>query len=102
MTVSGWTASPASGETRRKALLRQFGSLKRLRAASVEEIAAVPGIGRRTAEAILAAVAEPARPSRPPTARTGERVDRPRRTAGRPRYASGRRRRHRRGRLVAS
>jgi excinuclease ABC subunit C len=39
--------------------MKQFGSLKRLRAATVEELTAVPGIGRRTAEAVLAAVAEP-------------------------------------------
>jgi excinuclease ABC subunit C len=50
---------PGLGETRRKALMKQFGSLKRLRAATVEELVAVPGIGRRTAEAVLAAVAEP-------------------------------------------
>jgi excinuclease ABC subunit C len=46
------------GEVRRKTLLRQFGSLKRLRAATVDEIAAVPGIGPRTAAAIVAALAE--------------------------------------------
>ena len=46
------------GEVRRKTLLRQFGSLKRLRAATVEEIAAVPGIGPRTAQAIVAALAD--------------------------------------------
>jgi excinuclease ABC subunit C len=40
--------------------MTQFGSLKRLRAATVEELMAVPGIGRRTAEAVQAAVAEPA------------------------------------------
>jgi excinuclease ABC subunit C len=45
------------GETRRKALVRHFGSLKRLRAATVEEVMEVPGIGRRTAEAVLAALA---------------------------------------------
>jgi excinuclease ABC subunit C len=33
--------------------------LKRLRAATVEELMAVPGIGRRTAEAVQAAIAEP-------------------------------------------
>jgi excinuclease ABC subunit C len=43
---------PGLGEVRRKSLLRRFGSLKKLRAASVEEIAAVPGIGPRTAAAI--------------------------------------------------
>ena len=47
------------GETRRKALLRHFGSLKRLKAATVEEVMEVPGIGRRTAEAVLAAVGTP-------------------------------------------
>ena len=49
---------PGLGEVRRKTLLRQFGSLKRLRAATLEEIAAVPGIGPRTADAIVAALAQ--------------------------------------------
>ena len=49
---------PGLGEVRRKTLHRQFGSLKRLRAATLEEIAAVPGIGPRTAEAIVAALAQ--------------------------------------------
>ena len=40
---------PGLGETRRRALLRHFGSLKRLRAASAQEIASVPGVGPRTA-----------------------------------------------------
>ena len=56
MTTSALDGIPGLGETRRKALLRQFGSLKRLRAASVEEIAQVPGIGPRTAAAIVAAL----------------------------------------------
>jgi excinuclease ABC subunit C len=51
---------PGLGEVRRKSLLRQFGSLRKLRAATVEEIAVVPGIGPRTAEAIRAALAEQA------------------------------------------
>ncbi len=46
------------GDVRRKVLLKHFGSLKKLRAATVEEIAQVPGIGPRTAEAIAAAVAQ--------------------------------------------
>ena len=54
MTASTLDAMPGLGETRRKALLRRFGSLKRLAAASAEEIAEVPGIGPRTAEAIVA------------------------------------------------
>jgi excinuclease ABC subunit C len=49
---------PGLGEVRRKSLLRQFGSLKKLRAATVDEVAAVPGIGPRTAEAIVEALAE--------------------------------------------
>ncbi|MGZ5417488.1 MAG: excinuclease ABC subunit UvrC [Nocardioides sp.] len=50
---------PGLGEVRRKSLLRQFGSLRKLRAATVDEIAVVPGIGPRTAEAIVAALEEP-------------------------------------------
>ncbi len=47
---------PGLGDVRRKALLTRFGSLKRLRAASVDDLAEVPGIGRRTAESIVAAL----------------------------------------------
>jgi excinuclease ABC subunit C len=43
---------PGLGEVRRKALIGHFGSLKKLRAASIDEIAAVPGFGQKTAEAI--------------------------------------------------
>jgi excinuclease ABC subunit C len=46
------------GPARRRALLARFGSLKRLRAAGVDEIAAVPGIGRQTAQAVAEAVAQ--------------------------------------------
>jgi excinuclease ABC subunit C len=45
------------GEGRRKSLLRHFGSLKRLKAASVEDVMEVPGIGRRTAESVVLALA---------------------------------------------
>jgi excinuclease ABC subunit C len=48
---------PGLGEVRRKTLLKHFGSLKKLRAASVDDIAQVPGIGARTAAAIKDAVA---------------------------------------------
>ena len=44
------------GEVRRKTLLKHFGSLRKLRAATVEELAVVPGIGPRTAAAIKEAV----------------------------------------------
>jgi excinuclease ABC subunit C len=47
---------PGLGEVRRKALIKYFGSLKKLRAASVEEIATVPGFGTKTAMAIKEAL----------------------------------------------
>jgi len=59
MLVSLLDDVPGLGATRRKALMKQFGSLKRLRAATVEELMGVPGIGRRTAEAVQAAIAQP-------------------------------------------
>ena len=40
----------------RTALLKHFGSVRKLRAADVDEIAAVPGFGRRTAVAVLTAL----------------------------------------------
>lgn len=49
------------GETRRKALLTYFGSLKKLRAATVDEIALVPGFGPKLAAAVCDALA--AKPS---------------------------------------
>src|SRR4051794_29611866 len=48
---------PGLGEVRRKTLIKHFGSLKKLRAATVDEIAEVPGIGPATATAIAEAVA---------------------------------------------
>ncbi len=48
---------PGLGEVRRKTLVKHFGSLKKLRTATAEEIAQVPGIGPRTASAIKEAVA---------------------------------------------
>jgi excinuclease ABC subunit C len=56
---SALDAVPGLGETRRKALLREFGSVKRLAEASVEEVAQVPGIGPRTAAAVVAALSGP-------------------------------------------
>jgi excinuclease ABC subunit C len=48
---------PGLGEVRRKTLIKHFGSLRKLRNATIEEIAEVPGIGPRTATAISEAVA---------------------------------------------
>ncbi len=57
MVESALDDVPGLGEVRRKTLMKHFGSLKKLRAATAEEIAVVPGIGPRTADAIVAAVA---------------------------------------------
>ncbi len=56
---------PGLGDTRKQALLKHFGSLKKLRSATIDQICEVPGIGRKTAETIAAALtrAEPAAPA---------------------------------------
>jgi excinuclease ABC subunit C len=48
---------PGLGPTRRKALLREFGSMKRLRAATADEVAEVGGIGPATAASVVDALA---------------------------------------------
>jgi excinuclease ABC subunit C len=57
MTTSALDSVPGLGETRRKALLKHFGSVKRLRQATLDELATVPGIGPKTAITIAAALA---------------------------------------------
>jgi excinuclease ABC subunit C len=59
---------PGLGEVRRKALLKHFGSVKAVRAASVAELAAVPGFGQATAAALHEALAERSRSSNRPAA----------------------------------
>ncbi|HEX2176714.1 MAG TPA: excinuclease ABC subunit UvrC [Nocardioidaceae bacterium] len=59
MTASALDGVPGLGQVRRKALLRHFGSLKKLRAASLDEIAQVPGVGRHTAQAVAEALSGP-------------------------------------------
>ena len=68
------TTCPGSGETRRKALLEHFGSLKRLRAATVEEIAEVPGhrAGARPRPSSRRCAAPDAPGAAPSTSATGE------------------------------
>lgn len=56
MTASALDAVPGLGDIRRKALVTHFGSLARLRQASVDEITSVPGIGAATAAAVLEAL----------------------------------------------
>ncbi|MBT1184073.1 excinuclease ABC subunit UvrC [Streptomyces sp. CJ_13] len=45
------------GESRKQALLKHFGSVKKLRQATIDQICEVPGIGRKTAETLAAALA---------------------------------------------
>ena len=56
MTASALDGVPGLGPSRKTALLKHFGSVRKLRAADVDEIAALPGFGRRTATAVLAAL----------------------------------------------
>jgi excinuclease ABC subunit C len=62
MTESELGGIAGLGPARRKALLKRFSSLKKLRQASVDEIAAVPGVGpelaRRIADALAAGAAQ--------------------------------------------
>jgi excinuclease ABC subunit C len=60
MTASVLDDIPGLGEVRRKALLRHFGSVKRLREASVEEIHEVPGIGASLGATIHTTLHHPA------------------------------------------
>jgi excinuclease ABC subunit C len=55
-TSSALDDVPGLGPARRKSLLKHFGSVRKLSAASVEEIAAVPGIGPRLAATVSAAL----------------------------------------------
>ncbi|MBB4775603.1 excinuclease ABC subunit UvrC [Actinomadura livida] len=56
MTMSELDNVPGLGPARRAALLKHFGSLKRLKDATPEQVAEVPGIGMRSAEGIVAAL----------------------------------------------
>ncbi len=56
MTNSALDDVAGLGQTRRTALLKHFGSVRRIRDASVEELAEVPGVGPSTARAVLSAL----------------------------------------------
>ncbi|MHB9862624.1 excinuclease ABC subunit UvrC [Streptomyces sp. YIM S03343] len=66
---------PGLGETRRQALLKHFGSLKKLRAATIDQICEVPGIGRKTAETIAVALAQAAPAAPAVNTATGEIIE---------------------------
>jgi excinuclease ABC subunit C len=78
MTASALDTVPGLGETRRRALLGRFGSVKAVREATVEQLTEVPGIGPSTAESVLAHLAEQSRRSGPVFAidtATGEMIE---------------------------
>jgi excinuclease ABC subunit C len=56
MTRSALDDIPGLGPTRQKRLLAHFGSLKRIKAATVDDIVAVPGIGPAVAAQIVSAL----------------------------------------------
>ncbi|BBX22442.1 UvrABC system protein C [Mycolicibacter terrae] len=56
MTASVLDAVPGLGEHRRKVLISHFGSVARLKRATVEELTSIPGIGAATAAAVLEAL----------------------------------------------
>lgn len=56
MTESVLDAVPGLGEHRRKVLISHFGSVARLKRATVEELTSIPGIGAATAAAVLEAL----------------------------------------------
>ncbi len=53
MTVSVLDEVPGVGPTRKKAIMKRFGSMKRLRAASEAEIAEVPGVPAEVARSVF-------------------------------------------------
>jgi excinuclease ABC subunit C len=75
MTASALDRIPGLGEQRRKALLREFGSVKKIRVATVEELQGVAGIGPALAATIAAELAHegPAAPA--VNLMTGEIID---------------------------
>ncbi|MFD3653828.1 excinuclease ABC subunit UvrC [Streptomyces sp. NPDC058620] len=63
------------GETRKQALIKHFGSVRKLRQATIDEICEVPGIGRRTAESVAAALATTAPAAPAVNTATGEIIE---------------------------
>ncbi|MEU9899206.1 excinuclease ABC subunit UvrC [Streptomyces phaeochromogenes] len=63
---------PGLGETRKQALIKHFGSVKKLRSATIDQICEVPGIGRKTAETITVALAQAAPAAPAVNTATGE------------------------------
>lgn len=76
MTTSVLDGIRGLGDTRRKALLRHFGSVKRIKEASMEQIREVPGIGAALAATIHVTLHDPATQGAPAVdMTTGEVLD---------------------------
>jgi excinuclease ABC subunit C len=75
MTTSQLDGIAGLGEKRRKALLKRFGSVKKIRAASVDELADVPGIGPALAAVVAAQLGSGADSMPAVNLATGEVVD---------------------------
>lgn len=76
MTVSALDGIPGLGESRRKALLRHYGSVKKMRAASAHEIQQVNGIGPGLAATIAMRLREESSAAAPAVnVTTGEVLD---------------------------
>jgi excinuclease ABC subunit C len=56
--VSVLDAIPGVGKKRKQTLLRHFGTIKKIRAATVEEIGELPGMNRNAAESVKSALTE--------------------------------------------
>lgn len=68
-------AVPGLGESRKQTLIKHFGSVKKLRSATIDQICEVPGIGRKTAEAVVVALAAAAPAAPAVNTATGEIIE---------------------------
>jgi excinuclease ABC subunit C len=75
MTTSALDGIPGLGDSRRKALLRHFGSLKRIRSATAEELQEVQGIGPALAATIAAQLSSTPAPEPAVNVMTGEVIE---------------------------
>ncbi|MGW2508746.1 excinuclease ABC subunit UvrC [Streptomyces scopuliridis] len=63
---------PGLGESRKQSLIKHFGSVKKLRQATIDQICEVPGVGRKTAESVVVAFARAAPAAPAVNTATGE------------------------------
>jgi excinuclease ABC subunit C len=75
MTASALDGVPGLGAAKRKALLSHFGSVKKIRAASEEELQAVPGIGPALAATLAAQLSQEGTAAPAVNLMTGEVID---------------------------